>query len=390
MNIVLAPDSFKGSLTAFQAAQTMKKAIKAMNNDYNVVMKPMADGGEGILETLLPSMNGEKVPITCTGALGESVDTFYGIAEGKTAIIEGANIAGLPQVPLHQRNPDDTTSFGIGEVIRDALDAGCTTFIIGIGGSATNDGGLGMLQALGMKAYDKTGEEIGPYGKDVLAFHRADMQAMDPRLKSTTLQIASDVDNPLCGERGATYVYGPQKGATEQQLAAYDEALYHYGRVLETTLQKHLQQIPGAGAAGGLGFAFLMLNAILTPGASVAAEAIQLEKAIKEADVVFTGEGQTDEQTIEYGKTADYVARKAQKHNVPTILISGSLQGDMDRVRERFTGCFSTVTSVLTLEECMENAEALLYEQTTNVQHFIKSMRRKFGESLINEDEESE
>lgn len=375
MNIVLAPDSFKGSLTALQAAQSMRKAIKEMNDDCNIIMKPMADGGEGTLETLLASTQGQSIPISCTGALGETIETSYAITDEKTAIIEGASIAGLPQVPQQQRNPNHTTTFGIGEVMKDALDAGCTSFIIGIGGSATNDGGLGMLQALGMKAYDKTGKELGPFGKDLLSFHKADFRTIDSRLKKVTIDIASDVDNPLCGKQGATYVYGPQKGATEQQLAEYDKALCDYGTAIEKTLEKTFKQVPGAGAAGGLGFAFLMLDATLTPGASVAAEAIHLEKAIKEADVVFTGEGQTDEQTIEYGKTADFVARLAQNYNVPAILLSGSLQGDLDKVRERFAGCFSTITSALTLEECMENAEVLLYEQTKNVLHFIEIMR---------------
>lgn len=375
MNIVLAPDSFKGSLTALQAAQSMRKAIKEMNDDCNIIMKPMADGGEGTLETLLASTQGQSIPISCTGALGETIETSYAITDEKTAIIEGASIAGLPQVPQQQRNPNHTTTFGIGEVMKDALDAGCTSFIIGIGGSATNDGGLGMLQALGMKAYDKTGKELGPFGKDLLSFHKADFRTIDSRLKKVTIDIASDVDNPLCGKQGATYVYGPQKGATEQQLAEYDKALCDYGTAIEKTLEKTFKQVPGAGAAGGLGFAFLMLDATLTPGASVAAEAIHLEEAIKEADFVFTGEGQTDEQTIEYGKTADFVARLAQNYNVPAILLSGSLQGDLDKVRERFAGCFSTITSALTLEECMENAEVLLYEQTKNVLHFIEIMR---------------
>lgn len=375
MNIVLAPDSFKGSLTAIQVAQTMKKAITQMNSYCNVIMKPMADGGEGTLETLLTSMNCVRVPITCTGAMGEPVETFYAIADDTTAIIEGANIAGLPQVPLRQRNPDYTTSFGIGEVIKDALNKNCTSFIVGIGGSATNDGGIGMLQALGMKAYDKTGEELGPFGRNLLSFYKADFRNIDRRLKKVTFQIASDVNNPLCGQEGATYVYGPQKGATEQQLKQYDDALYYFGTTIENTLQKDLKRISGSGAAGGLGFAFLTINAVLIPGAKIIAETIQLEETIKKADLVLTGEGQTDKQTVEYGKTADFVARQAKKHNVPAILISGSLEGDMDKVREQFAGCFSTITSVLTLEACMENAEALLFEQTKNVLHFIECVK---------------
>ena len=374
MKIVLAPDSFKGSLTAPQAARIMKKAINEMNENIEIVMKPMADGGEGTLATLLSATNEKKIPITCTGALGDSVETFYAITEGTTAIIEGANIAGLPQVPLHRRNPAHTTTFGIGEVMKDALAQGCTSFIIGIGGSATNDGGLGMLQALGLRAFDKNGKELGPYGRDILDIYNVDLENMDSRLAQATIQIANDVDNPLCGERGATYVYGPQKGMTEQQLLQYDNALNYFGTMMEKAQQKTFKQIPGAGAAGGLGFAFLMIGAELTSGASVVAEAIKLEKTMKRADIVITGEGQTDEQTIEYGKTAAFVGKLAQKYQVPALLISGSFEGDMDRVRKRFAGCFSTVTSVLTLEECMKQADILLYEQTKNVFHFIESL----------------
>src|SRR5699024_4905316 len=233
---------------------------------------------------------------------------------------------------------------------------------------------LGMLQALGLRAFDKNGKELGPYGRDILDIYNVDLENMDSRLAQATIQIANDVDNPLCGERGATYVYGPQKGMTEQQLLQYDNALNYFGTMMEKAQQKTFKQIPGAGAAGGLGFAFLMIGAELTSGASVVAEAIKLEKTMKRADIVITGEGQTDEQTIEYGKTAAFVGKLAQKYQVPALLISGSVEGDMDRVRKRFAGCFSTVTSVLTLEECMKQADILLYEQTKNVFHFIESL----------------
>lgn len=375
MNIVISPDSFKGSLTSIEAAQIMKTAIEDTGNDYNVTLKPMADGGEGTLETLLAATTSERKPIACTGALGKVNHTSYAIADGDTAIIEGANIAGLPQVPTDERNPDDTTSFGIGEVIRDALDSGCTSFIIGIGGSATNDGGLGMLLALGMKAYDEADNELGPYGRDLLSLHHVRLEGLDPRLKSVRLKIACDVDNPLCGKRGASHVYGPQKGATPEQIKRYDDALWHFGTTIENIQHTQLKETEGAGAAGGIGFAFLALGAQLVSGAKLLADAINLEEAIADSQLVITGEGQTDEQTLEYGKATDYVAQLAGSHHVPTILISGSLQGNMDELRERFSGCFSIVPSPLTLEECMKQAGNLLYEQTKHVMHFKRSLK---------------
>src|SRR5699024_10378917 len=287
MNIVISPDSFKGSLTSTQAAQIMKAAIENITDDYNVIMKPMADGGEGTLETLLTSTSSERIPISCTGAQGKTIQTFYAIADGDTAIIEGASIAGLPQVPLNQRNPDYTTSFGIGEVIINALDSGCTSFVIGIGGSATNDGGLGMLLALGMKAYDAAGRELGPYGKDLLSLHHVNFDTMDPRLKDVNIKVACDVDNPLCGKLGATHVYGPQKGATKEQIKHYDDALWNFGTIIENMLEKNLMEIRGAGAAGGIGFAFLTLGAELVSGSKLLADAIELEEAIKESRLVI-------------------------------------------------------------------------------------------------------
>ena len=375
MKIVVAPDSFKGSLTSIEVASIIKAAIKSVDSNYEVGMKPMADGGEGTLESLLSSTEGERVFVTCTGPLGQSVQTSYAILRGDTAIIEGASIAGLPQVPLHQRNPDDTTSFGIGEVILDALDKGCQSFIIGIGGSATNDGGLGMLLALGMKAYDEGGKKLGPYGKDLLTLHHIDLQSLDPRLKEVTIKVACDVNNPLCGKQGASYIYGPQKGAIPEQVKRYDVALEYFSTAVENILNKKFKEMPGAGAAGGLGFALLTLGAQLVSGAELLADAIELEAAIQQADLVITGEGQTDEQTL-YGKAPGYVAKLAEAHSIPTILISGSLQGNMDLLRKRFAGCFSIVTSPLTLEQCMEQAEELLYEQTKHVIHFMTSVDR--------------
>ncbi|GAA0596655.1 glycerate kinase [Virgibacillus siamensis] len=375
MNIVVAPDSFKGSLTSIEASEIMKKAIRSIDSTYEVTLKPMADGGEGTLHSLLLSTEGQQIPITCTGPLGDEIDTAYAIVNSSTAIIECASVAGLVQVPHTKRNPDLTTTFGLGEIMIDALDKGCTSFVFGLGGSATNDGGLGMLIALGMRAWDENGNKVGPFGKDVHRVEMVDFSKIDSRLLNTDIQVACDVDNPLCGERGATKVYGPQKGATDKQLEQYDIALNKYGDVLEGVHGRYYQNIPGAGAAGGLGFALMTLGADLVSGAELLAEAMNVESAIKGADLVLTGEGQSDEQTL-YGKAPGYIASLAQKHHVPVVLLSGSLDGDLDKLRERFTGYFSIVNKPLTLEACMENADELLYEQTKQVIHLLQNIMK--------------
>ncbi|ALX50292.1 glycerate kinase [Lentibacillus amyloliquefaciens] len=366
MNIVVAPDSFKGSLTSIKASEIMKKAITIIDKDCRVSLKPMADGGEGTLESMLASTKGQRISITCTGPLGEKADTSYAIVDSHTAIIECASIAGLVQVPEDERNPDLTTTLGIGEAMMDALDKGCTSFVLGLGGSATNDGGLGMLMALGMKAWDQKGSEVGPYGKDVQQVSRVSFKDIDERLAETDIKVASDVDNPLCGERGATHVYGPQKGLRKEDLERYDSALDRYGDAVESVLEKHYRNIPGAGAAGGLGFALLAIGGSLVSGAKLLADAMNTEEAIQNADLVLTGEGQSDEQTL-YGKAPGYIASLAQKYHVPAVLISGSLDGNLDVLGEKFSGCFSIVNKPLSLKECMENADQLLYEQTKQV-----------------------
>ncbi|WP_430790534.1 glycerate kinase [Virgibacillus flavescens] len=374
MNIVIAPDSFKGSITAKIASEIMAKAVKEVLNDCTVKIMPMADGGEGTLETLLVSASdSRRVRITCTGPLGENIDTYYGIVNGKTAIIECALIAGLTQVPEEHRNPEATTSFGIGEVIKDGLDKNCTSFILGLGGSATNDGGLGMLKALGMEVWDRNDKLLGPFGGDLFEVEKVSFEKLDSRLANVDFRVACDVKNPLCGNSGASKVYGPQKGATPEQIVRFDQALMKYGELIEKELGGSFRNIPGAGAAGGLGFALLAMGAKLESGAKLIADASNLEKHIKEADLVVTGEGQSDEQTL-YGKAPGYVADLAAEHRVPVLLISGSLSGKKDVLREKFAGCFSIIQSPLTLEECFVNAEKMLFEQTKQVFHLINSI----------------
>ncbi|WP_106496560.1 glycerate kinase [Lentibacillus sp. Marseille-P4043] len=375
MNIVIAPDSFKGSLTSAQASEIMRKAVLEVLYDCEVYDKPMADGGEGTLDSMLASSNGVQIPISCVGPLGERINTSYGIVRKATAIIECARIAGLTQVPEEKRNPDMTTSYGVGEVIINALNRGCTSIVLGLGGSATNDGGLGMLQALGMKAWDEKGAEIGPFGCDLLKVAKVNFAGLDKRLKSVAIKVASDVDNPLCGNRGASAVYGPQKGATRNQIKQYDQALRYYGNLIETEINQSVKDVAGSGAAGGLGFALLAIGAELVSGAKLIAKAANLESKIKFADLVLTGEGQSDAQTL-YGKAPGYVAEIAEKYRVPTVLISGSLTGDLDVLQEKFAGCFSIIDKPLSLEACMANAGELLFNQTKQVVYFWRSIKK--------------
>ncbi|SEA79278.1 glycerate kinase [Thalassobacillus cyri] len=375
MKIVIAPDSFKGSLTSQQAAATMQRAIQSASPVFNTVTKPMADGGEGTLDALMAATDGEKKFLNCTGPLGEERTSWYATLKNETAVIEVATIAGLTLVPEEKRNPDLTTSFGIGEAIKDAIDEGFTEILVGLGGSSTNDGGLGMLQALGLKAFDGKGRELPAKGASILKVTELDFSQLDERLKNVEIKVACDVDNPLTGPRGASAVYGPQKGATEQQVEHYDAAMERYGKLTEAEIGKNHMEVGGAGAAGGLGFALLTIGAELVSGAKLIAEAIGLEESLADADLVFTGEGQSDEQTL-YGKAPGYVAELARKHGLPIVLVSGSIGGNVEELNRLFAGCFSIITGPMRLEDCITHAEQLLYDATTQIIHLIETTSR--------------
>ncbi|MEC3883947.1 glycerate kinase [Halobacillus sp. HZG1] len=370
MKVVFAPDSYKGSLSSIQVAEIMEKAFHSVNPNIETIKKPMADGGEGTLDVFSTSVPHEKIQFSCKGPLGEERKSWYVKLDDDRAVIEGAEIAGLPLVPTEKRNPDHTTSYGIGQAITHALDEGCTDLIVAIGGSSTNDGGLGMLQALGMKTYDESGQITGIHGKDLHTVKKVELSGLDSRLKNIKIRVASDVDNPLTGNRGASHVYGPQKGATEQQVYAYDQSLDHYGKLVEEVLNKNIMNTPGAGAAGGLGFAFLTIGAQLESGAKLVGEAIQIQETIRGADYVITGEGQSDEQTL-YGKAPGYVAELAKENHTPVLLISGSLSNDYGALNERFTSCFSITPGPSSLEDCLANAEEYLFETTRQIARLI-------------------
>ena len=375
MNIVIAPDSFKGSLTAIQVSDVIENAIKDYNEQFKVIKKPMADGGEGTIDAILSATTGEVISINCTGPLGELIPTSYATIDGgQTAVIECAKMAGLIQVPEEKRNPDHTTTYGIGETILAALDKGCTSIIIGLGGSATNDGGLGMLLALGMEAFDEQGNKVGIYGQDVHKIRSVDFSKIDSRLNDVAIKVASDVDNPLCGTRGASSIYGPQKGATAEQVKSYDQSLYNFSRLVESNLQTSIRDVAGAGAAGGLGFGLLAIGGQLVSGAELLANAIDMETAIQKADIVLTGEGQSDAQTL-YGKAPGYIASVAAKYDVPTILISGGIE-EVEQLSHVFAGSFSIINKPLTLQACIEQADTLLYQQTKQVIQLVSTLKK--------------
>lgn len=377
MRFVVAPDSFKGSLSANRVGQVIEKTLTREIPEAVVDVVPMADGGEGTVESFLYATDGHRVELHATGPTGDKVPVFYGVlGDDATAVIEVAAVAGLTMVPETKRNPLQLTTYGVGECVLDALDRGYRRFIIGLGGSATNDGGMGMLQALGVTFYDAAGRNVAPFASSLSKVASVDYGTIDPRIWETDIRVASDVDNPLCGPKGASYVFGPQKGATESQIQELDQALAGFADVVESHLQKTFQQTPGAGAAGGFGFALLTIGASLESGAALVAEATDLERRLAQADWVISGEGKTDSQTL-HGKVPLYVAKLAKKHNIPTILLSGCLEGDVEPLYNYFDSMHAIPNGAMPLEESMERAESLLQQKTRNIARLLKIIQQR-------------
>ena len=369
MRIVVAPDSFKGSVSAIGVANAMEKGIKQVFPQADVHKVPIADGGEGTVEALVMATGGQIIYQDVTGPLGETVSSNWGIlGDGETAVIEMAAASGLTLVDKDKRDPRVTTTYGTGELIKSSLNKGLRKIIIGIGGSATNDGGVGMAQALGVRFLDANGKEL-PFGGGMLnQLASIDLSGMDSHLKETTIMVACDVDNPLCGPKGASAVYGPQKGATPEIVAQLDEALRHYAEIAQKATGKDIADKPGAGAAGGLGAGLLFFtDAQLRPGVEIVLKTTGFDNLVKYADLVITGEGRTDFQTA-FGKAPIGVAKVAQQYNVPTICLSGGLgKGYEDVLAQGVAAVTSVVPSPMTLEECMENSAMLIEEGTKRV-----------------------
>tara|TARA_Y100001956_G_scaffold70346_1_gene74271 strand:+ start:318 stop:1454 length:1137 start_codon:yes stop_codon:yes gene_type:complete len=358
MKVVIAPDSYKESLTAMEVATAIENGFKEIMPDAEYIKLPMADGGEGTVQSLVDATGGNIVTVKVTGPLGQPVEGFYGLlGDGSTAVIEMAAASGLHLVKPSERNPLLTSTYGTGQLIKAALDKGVNHIIIGIGGSSTNDGGVGMAQALGAKLVNAQGVDL-PFGGGALAgLAEIDLSGLDPRLAEIQLEVACDVDNPLCGPKGASHVFGPQKGATPEMIEQLDKNLAHYAEVIRQTNGKDVINQAGAGAAGGLGAALMgLFDATLRPGINIVMDAVNLAEVVKDADLVITGEGRIDSQTI-HGKTPIGVARTAKLYNLPVIGIAGSTAQDCRVVHEHgIDAVYSVVLGATDLPTALKEA----------------------------------
>ncbi|HEX4499546.1 MAG TPA: glycerate 2-kinase [Scandinavium sp.] len=369
MKIVIAPDSYKESLSAADVAQAIEQGFREIFPDAQYVKVPVADGGEGTVEAMIAATQGMAKMSRVTGPLGEQVDAMWGMSgDGTTAFIEMAAASGLALVPAAQRNPLQTTSRGTGELILQALEHGAKNIIIGIGGSATNDGGAGMMQALGARLSDANGKDILPGGAGLISLNSIDISSLDPRLASCTLRVACDVTNPLTGELGASRVFGPQKGATEAMIVELDRNLAHYAEVIKKSLRIDVMNVPGAGAAGGMGAALMaFLGAELRSGIEIVTQALNLEEHIHDCTLVVTGEGRIDSQSI-HGKVPVGVAKVAKKYHKPVIGIAGCLTADVGVVHQHgIDAVFSVLTQIGTLEEAFRGAFDNIQRASRNV-----------------------
>jgi len=369
MKIVIAPDSFKDSLSAADVARAIAAGLAQALPDAELICIPMADGGEGTLQAVVAATQGEIRRSRVRGPMGVEVDAQWGwIAATKTAVIEMAEASGLQLVARGERNACDSSSFGTGELILAALDAGATRVVLAIGGSATNDGGSGMLSALGLGLYDDAGASLPPGGAALTRLARVDSEHLDPRLQGVQFEIAADVDNPLCGDQGASHIFGPQKGATAQEVALLDTALGHFADKVSALLGRDDRAMPGSGAAGGMGYAArAFLDASFRPGVEVVAELVGLAQGMAGASLAITGEGRFDSQTLR-GKTPYGVARLANAANVPVVVIAGTLgEGYQGLYDHGILAAFSLASGPMTLEQACSQAEQLLSQRARDI-----------------------
>ena len=369
MKIIVAPDSFKGNQSSLAVANAIERGIKNFDPLIEVVKIPMADGGEGTVEAAAAAAGGRIMTAAVTGPLGSVVEAEFAVlADGNTAVIEMAAASGLPLVPDHLKNPEKTSTVGTGELIIHALDLGCKKIILGIGGSATNDGGMGAASALGVRFLDSKGLEAGLTGEDMVSVAHIDMSSLDPRILNTEILVACDVSNPFYGPTGAAFVYGSQKGATKDQVTALDNGLRNLAAVIEKSLGKKIADIPGTGAAGGLGGGLIaFLGARLQSGIELILEAVNFENALKNAHLVITGEGKTDFQTA-FGKVPAGVAAASKKHGIPVVCFSGALGKKIEKLYSLgITALFSTANREMTLDFAIQNSLKLLEEGAENI-----------------------
>lgn len=396
MKIVIAPDSYKESLSAMEVATEIERGFRQVLPNADYIKVPVADGGEGTVQSMVDATEGKLVTLSVIGPLGNRVEAHYGIlgqrrhalgdssnqsdamAQAHTAIIEMASASGLHHVPLEQRNPLLTTSYGTGQLIRHALDAGINHIIIGLGGSATNDGGAGMLQALGAQLIDQNGKEIAAGGAALATLKRIDISGLDPRLSHCHIEVACDVDNPLCGDKGASAIFGPQKGATPTMVAQLDAALAHFADITRAAGLAECRDIAGAGAAGGMGFAVLAyLKGELKPGIDIVMQTVNLAAIIRGADLVITGEGRLDSQTL-HGKTPMGVAREANKQGIAVIAIAGCVSDDANvLLNHGFCALFSTTPRAMPLNQVLASAKHNLYSTSVSIAALYNTNRTR-------------
>ncbi|MGD7043280.1 glycerate kinase [Jeotgalibacillus proteolyticus] len=379
MKIVCAPDSFKESMSAMEVCLSIEKGFKKVFPEADYVLLPIADGGEGTVHSIAAATGGEILPVNVTGPLGEPVMAFYGLTgDRKTAVIEMAAASGLHLVPRDRRNPLYTTTRGTGELIKHALDQGVETIVLGLGGSATNDGGAGMAQALGVKLYDKSGQELSPGGAALKRLASIDITGLDSRLKQVKIKAACDVTNPLTGPHGASAVFGPQKGADEEMAAVLDQSLTHYAAILEKELHKMVDGEAGAGAAGGLGAGIIaFLNGELTSGIDLVLDVIQFDQKVYDADLVITGEGKMDYQTIQ-GKAPVGVAKRAKIcGEAKVVALAGSLGEGYEAVYDYgIDAAFSIVNGAVSLKAALEDGSRNVETTAENLARLWSSAQR--------------
>lgn len=367
MRIVVAPDSFKESLSASGVASAIAEGIHAVMPQAQVLCVPMADGGEGSLDAVIASTQGQRCTARVKNANGQECDASWALLDNQVAFIEMAEAAGLQQIPRDQRNPLTSTSYGVGQLIAAALDAGAEKIVLGLGGSATNDAGAGLFQALGGRLLDAQGNDLPLGGAALITLHSIDINGLDRRLLNVEFELAVDVDNPLCGERGASAIFGPQKGASPAMVQQLDTALAHFAQVCQQQFNKNEQHLPGMGAAGGLGFVVkTFFNASFRPGVELIAELSGLSESLNGADLVFTGEGRMDSQTL-LGKTPAGVARHAKERGIPVIALAGSLgEGYQALYDGGISAAFSLVPGPLSLDDACADAARFLRERAAD------------------------
>ncbi|MGM0652191.1 MAG: glycerate kinase [Bacillota bacterium] len=381
MKIIIAPDKFKGSMTATEAAQAIARGLNSNFPDIQLKLFPLSDGGEGLVEAMAGATGGNILSTTVSNPLGEIVEASWAqINNGQCAVIEMSAASGLSLLPPVSRNPGVTSTYGTGELIRAALEKGCSEIIIGIGGSATNDGGAGMACALGAKLLDKEGRQLKPGGLELLKLERIDISGLDSRLANTSIKVACDVDNPLTGPHGASYVYGPQKGAGPEMVKQLDRALAHYAEVLKEAAGTDVEMVPGAGAAGGLGAGLIaFLGAELHSGIDLVLDTLNIDQHLDKANLLITGEGRLDKQSLR-GKAPVGIARRAKKYGLPVLVLAGAVKIDSEDMHKAgITAAFSITDSPMDLEEALNRGAELLEKKATTLIYFLRTVNKNPG-----------